>query len=717
MYDKNKLYQESVKEKLTFGPIDKYVKYDRFPTKLFIHILLVTLTTILTLSLATGSNSKFKSQREVWFNLVGLDPFEPRNHLYVISDFQTQLNNTLNNLANLNTIVFQELETSEAQYSINVEYLYPGAHLQTNNISHLIKEGNIFKYKIPNINEGITFPFNLSDTDNIKIFIQEIKSFTFIADMLKLRRMTSNNEELHSCWKLNLDYTMNSYSHIMTSLTAFQKNCEDHDEELVQNHNSGALRQFDSFKKGLKYTNETSKIKKNMILAKESERDSFTNIFILLNVLIFFLAFFSMILNWRYIYEMMNLYMDTRIRSKRKNIKNVGEQEEEDPSYLIQMISGKGEKSLEKLLESQKPWDKLTFREKLLFFDLWFIFCIVGNFIQIWASILSITSDLDFETYKTKVVVDVLNGFSCWFAWLNLLRYLEYNKNIHLLTNVMKNSGPQIIRFMIGFLPIFFAYVFMGVCLFWRYTKFETVNEAIITLFSIIMGDLVFVTFTEVIGVGILGEIYLFSFIIMFIICVHNIFVSIICSKAQEKKEKKVAQRSTQQIQTPPIVFQKPVYCDCCKKIMEKEKENNFEDVVVQEKMSREKGKLSDFFDNESIKNSPNTNNRKLVGTAWENIAKGFQIKKYSKNDENTGKLFLNKYEKFEELRKKFFDQMDLYRREINYLLEGMRKDAIEDVDLYELKIGQTIALKKKYKQQMEYLKSKIKSLIEPLKL
>ena len=46
-----------------------------------------------------------------------------------------------------------------------------------------------------------------------------------------------------------------------------------------------------------------------------------------------------------------------------------------------------------------------------------------------------------------------------------------------------------------------------------------------------------------------------------------------------------------------------------------------------------------------------------------------------------------------------------------------MRKDAIEDVELYELKLGQKIALKKKYKQQMEYLKSKIKSLLDPLKL
>ena len=425
---------------------------------------------------------------------------------------------------------------------------------------------------------------------------------------------------------------------------------------------------------------------------------------------------------------MMNLYMDTRIRSKRKDIKKMNEIDEDDTSYLAQMVAGaKGEKSLEKLLESQKPWDQLTFREKLLFFDMWFVFCIIGNFIQIWASILSATVDFDVETYKTKSLLDVLVGFSCWFAWLNLLRYLEYNKDIHLLTNVMRNSGPQILRFMIGFLPIFFGYVFLGVCLFWRYTKFENVNEAIITLFSLVMGDLVFTTFTDVIGVGIIGEIYLFSFVVLFIVCVHNIFVSIICSKAQEKKkplpQKPAAQIPAASLQTFQQMPPGPVYCDCCKKLIQKQKElNPPENENEGDKTNREKQSDS-MVDTESNRMSGNdklnisrTASKKVTGTAWENIAKS-QIKKLMKSEDKAQGMFLNKYEKLEDVKKKMFDQMMLHRKEINYLLDDMRKDAIEDVELYELKLGQKIALKKKYKQQMEYLKSKIKSLLDPLKL
>ena len=140
------------------------------------------------------------------------------------------------------------------------------------------------------------------------------------------------------------------------------------------------------------------------------------------------------------------------------------------------------------------------------------------------------------------------------------------------------------------------------------------------------------------------------------------------------------------------------------------------------DKTNREKQSDS-MVDTESNRMSGNdklnisrTASKKVTGTAWENIAKS-QIKKLMKSEDKAQGMFLNKYEKLEDVKKKMFDQMMLHRKEINYLLDDMRKDAIEDVELYELKLGQKIALKKKYKQQMEYLKSKIKSLLDPLKL
>jgi hypothetical protein len=228
--DKNNIYQESVKEKLTFSPIDKYVKYDRFPFKLLIHILLVILTTIATISMAIGSNSRSKSQQAVWFQLVGLGPEDPRNHIYTINQLQTHLNDTVENIINLDSIVYQDIDKNEAKYSINVEYLFPGSHLSQNVDPEFIHKGNIFKYDIPNIKEGITYPFNLQDIQSLKNFAQKIKSFTFNADNIRLRQ-THNDENIFSCWKLQLTYEMYSYSHIMASFKTMQKNCDEGDDD------------------------------------------------------------------------------------------------------------------------------------------------------------------------------------------------------------------------------------------------------------------------------------------------------------------------------------------------------------------------------------------------------------------------------------------------------------------------------------------------------
>lgn len=236
--DKNNIYQESVKEKLTFSPIDKYVKYDRFPFKLLIHILLVILTTIAAISMATGSNSVFKSQRTVWFKLVNLDPVEPRNHLYTINQLQDHLYLTVTNLNALETIVFQDIQKNETKYTLSVEYLYPGSHLDQNVSREFQHQGNIFKYDIPDIINGITCPFLLNDTNSLKTFAQQVKSFTFNADNLRLKQ-SHGDHDIYSCWKLHLEYTMASYSHVMVELTTLQKNCELDEENNQTNFQSG----------------------------------------------------------------------------------------------------------------------------------------------------------------------------------------------------------------------------------------------------------------------------------------------------------------------------------------------------------------------------------------------------------------------------------------------------------------------------------------------
>ena len=76
-------------------------------------------------------------------------------------------------------------------------------------------------------------------------------------------------------------------------------------------------------------------------------------------------------------------------------------------------------------------------------------------------------------------------------AWLMMLKYLEYNPNINLMTSTLRMASSNIIMFMLGVLPFFFGFVFLGQCIFWRYERFSTTLNSILTLFALSNGDIV----------------------------------------------------------------------------------------------------------------------------------------------------------------------------------------------------------------------------------
>ena len=100
---------------------------------------------------------------------------------------------------------------------------------------------------------------------------------------------------------------------------------------------------------------------------------------------------------------------------------------------------------------------------------------------------------------------EVFLGLGCFMAWIHVAKYLEYTNNMYLLSNTLKYGFPNIVKFIMGLLPIFMAYIYLGRCLFWKYQKFESNNDAFLTLFSIITGDIIAETFMDVIDEKILG--------------------------------------------------------------------------------------------------------------------------------------------------------------------------------------------------------------------
>ncbi len=74
--------------------------------------------------------------------------------------------------------------------------------------------------------------------------------------------------------------------------------------------------------------------------------------------------------------------------------------------------------------------------------------------------------------------------------------------------------------FLLGVLPLFLAYLFLGISIFWKYDKFKSPIDACDTLFSLMFGDIVLETFTDTFNEGSFGQLYLVSFLLLFYVAV-----------------------------------------------------------------------------------------------------------------------------------------------------------------------------------------------------
>jgi hypothetical protein len=138
----------------------------------------------------------------------------------------------------------------------------------------------------------------------------------------------------------------------------------------------------------------------------------------------------------------------------------------------------------------------------------------MGNIIQIFGSCLSLI-----DTGNIMTSTEVLVGFGCMLAYVNIGRYLEYNKDYSTIYATIKRSLPNVLRYLLGVMPIFFGFIFFGLCLFWKSERFVNTSSTMMTLFAMLNGDSVFDIFNDLTSVNFfIGQLYCYFFCIMFIV-------------------------------------------------------------------------------------------------------------------------------------------------------------------------------------------------------
>jgi hypothetical protein len=172
----------------------------------------------------------------------------------------------------------------------------------------------------------------------------------------------------------------------------------------------------------------------------------------------------------------------------------------------FQVINEKEKKDKEKELEEIK--------DKYKKFQFWTIVCLMSNMIQIFGSCVAIA-------YPNNILSteSILVGLGCFFAYINIVRYIEFHSEFSIFYEVVSKSFPIVMRYLGGVFPIFLGYIFFGICVFWQSERFATVSSSMYTLFALIQGDAVWDTIQDLKGKNfIIGQIYCYTFCMLFIL-------------------------------------------------------------------------------------------------------------------------------------------------------------------------------------------------------
>ena len=95
--------------------------------------------------------------------------------------------------------------------------------------------------------------------------------------------------------------------------------------------------------------------------------------------------------------------------------------------------------------------------EKKKLLNGWSIICLCGNVVQIFGSGLSL-----FDPDNILLGTEILVGFGCMLAYINIGRYLDTYSDYSTITETLKRSLPNVLRYLFGVMPIFFGFIFFG---------------------------------------------------------------------------------------------------------------------------------------------------------------------------------------------------------------------------------------------------------------
>ncbi|EGZ07824.1 hypothetical protein PHYSODRAFT_526427 [Phytophthora sojae] len=158
--------------------------------------------------------------------------------------------------------------------------------------------------------------------------------------------------------------------------------------------------------------------------------------------------------------------------------------------------------------------------------DFWFWFVLAVNFMTVMCLLATWR-----HAYRLSLDDTLCFTFAscCALQWGSLVRYLQVNTRFHILGLTLRRGLPRVMQFLVGVLPIFVGFVLFGTVMFGaKVPRFQSASATATTLFSVANGDEIHDTFNDVAYTPWIGQIYVYSYMILFSYVVLMVCIGII---------------------------------------------------------------------------------------------------------------------------------------------------------------------------------------------
>lgn len=125
--------------------------------------------------------------------------------------------------------------------------------------------------------------------------------------------------------------------------------------------------------------------------------------------------------------------------------------------------------------------------------------------------------------------ISFLLALTCMFKYIHSSLYLHNSFTYQTIYSTLYYSLPKVISFLVGVVPVFGGFVFFGLSVFYSCDVFQSTSSASQALFALMNGDSIYDISHQLKGMYfVLGQVYSYTFCVLFIVVVMNVFISII---------------------------------------------------------------------------------------------------------------------------------------------------------------------------------------------